>query len=138
MNPDVLYFGMIVAVDFAFFLCISCTISHSIAWNGVGKGHPLQPTVLSNMFPMHEYLSLNSLYESTNGTYWDWTEPYDQTNGYPWNFDDVALSNPCNQSFPWQGVVCSTDCSNTPCNVIRLVLPSKKLKGKNTKYLLLL
>jgi Leucine-rich repeat (LRR) protein len=75
-----------------------------------------------------EYDALYGLYNSTNGPDWKWVQPYD-TKGYPWNFftsTNTNLGNPCYQ---WQGVTCSSNCSNSPCYVQRLELSQLHLNG---------
>jgi hypothetical protein len=78
------------------------------------------------MLPASEYNALKDLYSFTNGDNWKWSSPYTD-HGYPWNF--TINQNPCNSSYPWQGVLCSSDCSFAPCNVLNLTLSSHELKG---------
>ena len=73
-----------------------------------------------------EYDALQDLYDMTQGANWIWESPYTST-GYPWNFS--TNENPCSLSHPWQGVVCSSDCSSYPCYVIILELHDHNLTG---------
>ena len=78
--------------------------------------------------PIAEFNALYDLYNSTNGNAWLWKEPYSSTTGYPWNFTSDS-NNPCSSITPWQGVLCTSDCSDSPCNVQELFLGKKQLIG---------
>ena len=79
--------------------------------------------------PLPEYDALRTLYEDTDGEHWHWMLPYNTLNGYPWNFTNPFYANPCNRSYPWQGVGCILN-SNGCVNVFSLKLPSYGLTGK--------
>ena len=78
--------------------------------------------------PTAEYSALQDLFDSTQGFQWKWVLPYNPTNGYPWNFTNPYYSNPCNASYPWQGVTCITE--GISYHVSQVVLPSYRLAGK--------
>lgn len=78
--------------------------------------------------PNSQYQALHSLYNSTRGNQWKWLTPY-STYGYPWEFSSDAYNNPCNSTFPWQGVKCSTLCNSNGCNVTSIILNSRNLQG---------
>jgi hypothetical protein len=78
-----------------------------------------------NTFPQNELNALYALYNSTNGLYWTWYEPYSMY-GLVWNFSQADV-NPC---YPrWQGIVCNFDCINISCTVIALRLDGYNLSG---------
>jgi hypothetical protein len=79
--------------------------------------------------PTSELNALKDLWIATKGARWDYLTPYD-TYGYPWNFTNSQFSNPCNQTFHWQGVNCSSTCLDSPCYVNALVLHKLRLSGK--------
>ena len=78
--------------------------------------------------PTSEYSALQDLFDNTEGLQWRWVIPYSLANGYPWNFTNPYFSNPCNASFPWQGVKCVTQ--GLSSHVSQLQLPSYQLTGK--------
>lgn len=80
-----------------------------------------------------QYLGLYNFYNSTNGDYWTWLSPYNQTNGYPWDFTNSSslYSDPCSVEYPWQGVICSSVCSAEICNVLSLSLSNYNLTGNH-------
>ena len=80
--------------------------------------------------PAAEYSALQDLFDSTQGFQWKWVLPYNPTNGYPWNFTNPYYSNPCNASYPWQGVTCITE--GISYHVSQVVLPS--LSARYHKY----
>jgi hypothetical protein len=83
--------------------------------------------------PQIEYSALQSLYNATNGSDWNWNKVGDR-----WDFTNSS-SNPCND---WQGVFCNSTCEYFPCVVSRLLLPAQNLQGylpediSNLKFLL--
>ncbi len=102
------------------------------------------PTTNSSFsLPLSEYNALYDLYVSTDGDGWTWKQPY-SLYGYPWNLtsysnfiDDnyydssyspfqlpstTMITNPCSSTTPWQGIQCTSDCSNSPCHIEIIVL----------------
>ena len=79
--------------------------------------------------PLIEIYTLVDLYQSTNGTYWQWKKPYSINNGYPWNVTDWPNQNPCSAITPWQGVNC-TNQTNSSSSITGLSLQSYSLSGK--------
>ncbi len=94
--------------------------------------------------PAEEYNALEVFYNSTGGPYWTYNG-YDQddiymyytyfgyyyghaVDGIPWVFTNPP-QNPCNNSYPWNGIVCSSNCEYSPCNVIELHRVSANLVG---------
>jgi hypothetical protein len=67
-----------------------------------------------------DFFVLQSLFDATNGNEWYWLQPYNQVNGYPWNFTDTLFANPCNTTYPWQGVTCELSVSEYVVISIRL------------------
>ena len=62
--------------------------------------------------PLSEVLALQSLYNDTNGTGWDWrsnTSYY----GIPWNFSNIDEQDPCAYQQQWQGVTCNVTANGT-------------------------
>jgi hypothetical protein len=72
-----------------------------------------------------DFVALQDLYDATHGDAWIWLHPYNVTNGYPWNFTDPFYSNPCNTTYPWQGVSCTIN------NASETVVTKLKLSGYN-------
>ena len=61
---------------------------------------------------LNEIYALRDIYESTNGSGWNWrnnTSLY----GYTWNASDWASQNPCSLLTPWQGVNCTEQTNDT-------------------------
>lgn len=71
-----------------------------------------------------EYESLHELYNSTNGDAWSYPLPYNNYNGYPWNFTTYDLTSPCSKSHPWQGLNCSSQ-----CDILRMILFNLNMVG---------
>ena len=70
--------------------------------------------------PSSQYSGLEYLYNSTNGSHWNW-----QSSLGIWNFSS-SNSNPCE----WQGVTCESNCDNiTWCNVLELALSGYSMDG---------
>jgi len=82
----------------------------------------------SMLLPKEEVLALEDLFDSTTGSNWIWDVPYNQANGYPWSFSDPFYQNPCNGSYPWQGVTCSSDA--LALHISQLSLSERNLQGK--------
>src|SRR5690348_11781902 len=77
----------------------------------------------SNAVSTSEMSGLQSLYDSTNGSNWNWHG----STGH-WNFSNNE--NPCLGE--WQGIGCNTECTNNPnsvCYVKDLVLIGYNLSG---------
>ena len=70
-----------------------------------------------------EMNALQGLYISTNGVNWTWSTDYTEY-GYPW----YNSTNPCNSTYPWQGVTC-TNISSTASTIIELSLMGRNLNG---------
>lgn len=82
------------------------------------------------VIPQSEYLSLYSIYNSTNGLNWKWKNEI--IFGQSWKFSDG--SDPCygSGSKPWQGIICdksSIRCQMSPCSIQYLSLSSMSLTG---------
>lgn len=88
----------------------------------------------------NEIIGLEYLYNSTNGSYWDWKNV--STTGAIWNFtktisNDISsyIYDPCIEH--WQGLVCSQACYNTTvsdsnvndCHVMQISLHSYEMAG---------
>lgn len=90
--------------------------------------------------PSTELQALFDLYDFTGGDDWKWLQPYSE-NGIKWVYGNYS-ANPCTES--WQGVVCTTNCTVSPCNVQEIELYSRNLMGSlpqslsNLTYLQLL
>lgn len=80
----------------------------------------------NQILPEKEYWALEILYNATSGNEWLWTTPYNMVNGFPWTFSHYE--NPCNTSYPWQGVVCTTNSSYW--HIYQLNLAQRNLQGK--------
>jgi hypothetical protein len=80
---------------------------------------------VSQALPTSELQALDDIFVFNGGLNWIWKTP-SGVYGYPWDF----LSHPCLESYPWQGVQCSSTCASTPCHVVSLSLPSMALTGK--------
>jgi len=78
--------------------------------------------------PTNEINALKDLYVNTQGIHWKWILPYNAVNGYPWNFTNPVFANPCNESYPWQGIQCIVGTSNYHVSAVQL--PSYLLTGK--------
>lgn len=78
--------------------------------------------------PDSEYNALYQLYESTHGSTWAWDTDYVLV-GYPWNFTNSLFSNPCNETYPWQGLYCTRPCNETYCHIETFLLSSYNLTG---------
>jgi hypothetical protein len=76
-------------------------------------------------FPVNELAALQDFYNSLDGLNWKWKKPYEKF-GLPWNFT-VTSPNPCSDQ--WQGVVCNSDCTISPCNVLEISLEDVGLAG---------
>jgi hypothetical protein len=72
--------------------------------------------------PLSEVLALQSLYNATNGTSWDWRSIIDS--GLVWNFTDVEVQNPCAHPL-WQGITCDAVGSH----VLELILEDYHIRG---------
>jgi hypothetical protein len=79
--------------------------------------------------PLQEFSALSDFYISTAGSQWVWKTPYREF-GYPWNITDITHQQPCNESFPWQGLNCTSNCISIPCNVMSISLHRRNLNGK--------
>ena len=77
--------------------------------------------------PSAEYQALYDLFNATHGSYWQWVQPY-SVYGYPWTFQNPS-NNPCSESYPWQGVGCTSSCMTSPCYVYNLTLSAHNLTG---------
>ena len=66
--------------------------------------------VASGEVPSSQITGLEFIYNSTNGTFWNWIPDYSNY-GIPWNFSSVNgnISNPCVDR--WQGIECTTNCT---------------------------
>jgi Leucine-rich repeat (LRR) protein len=73
--------------------------------------------------PVSEVLALQSLYNATNGTSWDWRSSNAEF-GLVWNFTDVEEQNPCAHPL-WQGITCDAGGSH----VLELVLEHYRIRG---------
>ena len=73
----------------------------------------------------NEYNALLSLYNATNGVFWDWER---SNNSNIWNFSNPD-SSPCLDS--WQGIVYDVNCidSADTCYIVNLELSSMNLTG---------
>lgn len=89
----------------------------------------------SHSLPTNEYDALNDLWIATKGSRWAYLTPFESF-GYPWNFTNPQFSNPCNRTFHWQGVNCSSTCVDSPCHVVTLILQNMVLSGNNRMKLL--
>jgi Leucine-rich repeat (LRR) protein len=78
-------------------------------------------------FPSDELTALCDFYYSTNGPYWYYE-------GAPqWDCDSPTPQNPCTQS--WEGITCTSDCSQSPCYVHEIKLVQYNLQGTLTSSL---
>lgn len=79
--------------------------------------------------PSSEWNSLYDLYISTT-RYGPWLYHQPTTlHGIPWDFTNSSLNNPCSSEQPWQGVVCTSNCTFEPCFVSELQLVNMSLSG---------
>lgn len=86
---------------------------------GIGTSLPFSESQLE---------ALHDLYDSTNGAFWIWKQPY-STYGEPWNFS--VPTNPCaSPILPWQGITCVTCPTNSSqlCTHL-LILQSYNMSG---------
>lgn len=100
-------------------------------WSAAGTMAYVQPSAVL----YDQIVSLQYLYNSTNGDFWKWQD--DNTTGeIQWNFsmssDGAFISNPCLDH--WQGVGCSSNCSFSPfnesaCDILTLALPDYNISG---------
>jgi hypothetical protein len=100
---------------------ISLSFIFVVVWISVLL-HPFH----SFSLPYSEYEALQALYNSTDGLYWAWVEPYSQ-HGYPWDF--TVTENPCDPSHRWQGLNCTSDCNIASCHIEAVSLISHNLFG---------
>jgi Leucine-rich repeat (LRR) protein len=75
--------------------------------------------------PKIEYVSLQDLFNATNGENWNWEVPY-STYGYPWVFNNASYRDPCDD---WQGLTCTCHQSNEICTVSSIFLSDFNMDG---------
>jgi Leucine-rich repeat (LRR) protein len=71
----------------------------------------------------YEYDALKSLYQSTNGDEWVYTD----SNAIQWNFSN-NLNEPCATNSTWYGLTC-TSISNDICSITQIALINTNLNG---------
>jgi hypothetical protein len=87
--------------------------------------------VLAQGLPQLETTALERIFE---GGTWTWQTP-SSVYGYPWVVP--ITSNPCSETYPWQGIRCSSNCVNTSCYVVSLSISGYILNGKCVFFLLM-
>lgn len=78
------------------------------------------------IFPSSELDALQAIYNATDGPDWIWEL---DDGGHPWNFAAVNDTyNPCTGH--WEGIICTSDCQESPCSVLYFVLFNTNLNGQ--------
>lgn len=78
-------------------------------------------------FPSSELNALQAIYNATDGPDWIWDNA--DVDSYPWDFAAVNDTyNPCTGH--WEGIICNSDCQESPCSTLYLVLYGMNLNGQ--------
>lgn len=78
--------------------------------------------------PTSEYNALKDLYDANHGDAWNWQDPSPE-NGYIWNFSTTVPQNPCNVTYLWQGINCTSSCIAELCHIGVIYLKDFNLNG---------
>lgn len=74
-----------------------------------------------------EYLSLQEIFNTTNGEHWVWSSDYGHR-GNPWVFDSFETNNPCRKL--WQGLFCNNfQCPDTGCRLFSMNMTAYNITG---------